>query len=368
MPLRAPPVLVLTLWFVAVAQAQVLGNSTNPSQSAVFFSGEVMLEDGSVPPTTAVVQQICDGRLRRSVATDTQGRFSFKVDGSGDKYGSDATQAPPQPADLNKPLGSASQYSQPVTSSLRDCELQAVLAGFSSTRVAIDVKDTLDNARVGTIILHPITRAGEFTISATTLAAPSHAKKSFDKGLVAMKAQKWADAVNQFNAAVKVYPKFAAAWYELGLAYEALNQLREADTAWLKSLDSDPKYGKPYQNLTALAYRQGNWQGLEDYSSRWLKLDPDDFPAAYLFDAFAKAKLNRMDDAEVAARHGLLIDKEHTAPKLDFVLGIILMQRHEYAESAKCLRSYLELVPDASDAPAIREQVATLDAAAARKQ
>jgi regulator of sirC expression with transglutaminase-like and TPR domain len=102
---------------------------------------------------------------------------------------------------------------------------------------------------------------------------------------------------------------------------------------------------------------------LEDYSSRWLQLDPDDFPVAYLFNAFAKAKQNRMEEAERAARLGLSIDKEHAAPKLNYVLGIILMQKHDYAESAKFLRSYLDLVPDASDAIAIRQQLTQLEAA-----
>ena len=323
-----------------------------------------MLEDGSAPPSTVLVQQVCNGSVLRSVSTDAQGRFTIKVDGSSDKGLSDASQAPPQPADVNKPLGNASQYSEPVTSSLRDCELKAVLAGFRSDRVAMDVKDTLDNARVGSIILHPISRAGGFTISATTLEAPARARKAYEKGLAAMKAQKWGNAAGEFTAAVKGYPKFAAAWYELGLAHQNRNELVEAEKAWRESINSDPKYVKPYESLVALAYRQGNWVDLEAYSTRWLQLDSEDFPTAYLFNAFAKAKENKMDKAEQVARRGLAVDKEHAAPKLNYVLAIILMQRHEYAEAAQSLRNYLTLVPDASDAPAIRRQLVQLDAAA----
>jgi tetratricopeptide (TPR) repeat protein len=254
----------------------------------------------------------------------------------------------------------------PVTSSLRDCELQAVLAGYRSDRVGMALKSTLDNANVGTIVLHPVSRASAATISATTLQAPSRSRKAYDKGMLAMKAQKWDAAIREFSSAVTGYPQFAAAWYELGIAYENRHELADAGTAWKQALESDPKYVKPYQSLTALAYKQGNWADLDNYSTQWVHLDPDDFPAAYLFSAFAKAKRNKMAEAEQAARDGLRIDKEHTTPKLNYVLGILLMQKQAFAESAQCFRTYLELAPDSNEAAMIRQQLPKLDQAAAK--
>ena len=43
------------------------------------------------------------------------------------------------------------------------------------------------------------------------------------------------------------------------------------------------------------------------------------------------------------------------------VLGLILLQKQQYAESAKYFRTYLELAPDARDAVVVREQVANLE-------
>jgi regulator of sirC expression with transglutaminase-like and TPR domain len=43
------------------------------------------------------------------------------------------------------------------------------------------------------------------------------------------------------------------------------------------------------------------------------------------------------------------------------VLGLILMQKQQYAESARYLRAYLELAPDARDAGVVRQQVAKLE-------
>jgi uncharacterized protein HemY len=72
-----------------------------------------------------------------------------------------------------------------------------------------------------------------------------------------------------------------------------------------------------------------------------------------------------MAEAEQAARDGLRIDKEHTLPKLNYVLGILLMQKQAYAESAKYFRTYLELAPDSNEAAMIRQQLPKLDQAAA---
>jgi Tfp pilus assembly protein PilF len=365
-PLLFATIFATLSWALAVS-AECQSANVSHSESAVFFSGEVTLEDGSAPPANVRVQQVCAGTPRESVWTDGQGRFSFKVDGGGANSTADATQGAPPPADLNKPFGNSSQLTMPVTSSLRDCELQAVLAGFRSDRVGMALKSTLDNANVGTIILHPLTRAGAITVSATTLEAPARARKAYDKGLLAMKTQKWDSAVSEFTSAVTAYPKFAAAWYELGLARQNRNEMTEAGVAWKEALKSDAKYVKPYQSLTALAYKQGSWTDLESYSTDWIQLDPDDFPTAYLFSAFAKAKQNKMAEAEKAARDGLRVDKERTVAKLNYVLGIILMQKHAFAESAQCFRSYLAQAPEASDAAMIRQQLPKLDEAAGQK-
>jgi len=105
---------------------------------------------------------------------------------------------------------------------------------------------------------------------------------------------------------------------------------------------------------------------LDHYATNWIQHHPDDFPAAYLFSAFAKAKRGNPDDAEKAARQGLRIDKDHNVPKLNYVLGILLMQKHSYAESAQCFRAYLEQAPNSSEAAVVRQQLPKLDEAAGR--
>lgn len=356
------------MWAAATgAGGQTLGGQ-NPIPDAgsggepvAFFSGRVTLDDGSAPPDPVRIERVCDGRITFEAWTDDRGGFGFKVDAEDRDKAGDATQPAPQGAELNKPTLPVSRYTLPVTGVLRNCELQAVLPGFRSDRVSMAVKSSLADARVGTLILRPLSRAGALTVSATTLESPPNARKSYQKGLAAMREKKWDVAAGEFTKAVKEYPRYAIAWYELGRARQNQNDLAGARDAWKTARQSDPKYVKPYEALTALADRHGDWVESAQYSSAWIQLDPEDFPAAYLLNALANARLKKMEEAERAAREGVRLDKDHQVPRLNYVLGVILMERHAFSESQKYLRTFLELVPNARDAPLVRAQLVELE-------
>lgn len=333
------------------------------TEVVVIVSGDVRMEDGTAPPDAVQINRVCGGRTTVAARTDSMGHFNFSVSAGGSTTATaDAGQAPPPASNLNKALNASStQYTNPITTELRDCEVEAVLSGFRAESVRLSIRDTSDDGRVGTIVLHPLSRSGALTVSVTTAGAPVTAKKAYDKALEAIGKEKWDVAESELSKAVKIYPKFAIAWHQLGLVRQKRNEPPAAIEAWKEALKQDPKYVKPYESLAALADRQENWMAAEQYSREWLQLDPDDFAAAYLINAIANARLNRIDAAELAARGGLRVDKDRKVPRLDYVMGLILIQKQQYADAAKFLRTYLELVPNARDAAIVREQVAKLD-------
>jgi len=363
----------LLLAAVVAARGQNPGQSIidKSSERVVFFTGSVMLDDGSPPADAVRIEKVCDGRASFETWTDAKGHFGFKVAASGsDVSAGDADQPAVQRSDeLNKALNASStQYSMPITQALRNCELEAVLSGYRSENVSLAIKSTMDSARLGTIILHPLSRASSLVVSATTLQAPGNARKAYEKGLEAMRVEKWDAAATEFAKAVKIYPMFAIAWYQLGLARQSRNNAAGAVEAWKQAQKSDVHYVKPYENLTVAADHRGDWAESEEYSRLWIQLDPEDFPGAYLFNAVANARLNKMEEAERAARAGLRLDKEQKIPRMNYVLGLILMEKKEYAESARCFRKYLELAPNANDAAVVRQQLPKLEELAANPQ
>jgi len=362
MVFRAVRIAVTTFAAILPAGAQV---PSHAHEQAVFISGEVALEDGTKPADPVRVQRVCKGTTHDEIWTDANGQFSFKVVAGGNDTAGGAETAT-RDTDLARPIGNSTFYSNPITSELRDCEVRAVMAGYWSDRVAIAMKNTLDSTRVGKIVLHPVSKADTFTVSATTLAAPSNARKAFEKGEAALRDRHWDAAEKAFNKAVAEYPKFAIAWFEIGLLRQNKNDTVGAVKAWQASLAADPKYVRPYESLAALAQRLNDWTDAEKYSHDWIQVDPEAFPMAYLYSAVAEANLNKLEEAEAAARHGLRLDKDHKIARLNYVLGLLLMQKHENAESAKFLRTYLELAPNAADALAVRAELVKLEAAASK--
>jgi len=349
--------------FAAAANGQGPGDP-RATEKVVFFSGEVVMADGSPPPESVLIQTVCKGATHDETWTDSKGQFSFKVTAGGtDTSVGDSSQAV-RNQELSKPIGNSTFYTNPITTALRDCEVQAVLSGFLSERVSIAVKNTLEDTRLGRLTLNPISAGQALTVSATTLAAPASARKAYEKGLSAMREKRWDVAANEMAKAVTDYPKFAAAWFELGRLRWNRNDLAGAAGAWKESLKSDARYVRPYESLTALAERQQNWMDSEKYSHDWIQLAPEDFPAAYLYNAVANAQLNHVDGAEAAARKGVTLDTEQRLPRLRYVLGLILLRKQEYVESAKYLHAYLELAPNAKDAAGVREELTKIEAAA----
>ena len=336
----------------------------------VFFTGNVMLDDGSAPADAVRIERVCEGRATFEAWTDEKGHFGFKVSHNGRDASQEDTSLPAaEHGELNKALNiSSTQYSRPITTALRDCELRGVLSGYRSESVRITLKSTMDLVRVGTIVLHPLSRASSLVVSATTLQAPTNARRAYERGLEAMRAQKWDAAASEFGKAVKIYPKFAVAWYQLGLARQSRNDAAGAGDAWKTAQGCDARYVKPYESLTVAADRRGDWAESEKYSRLWIQLDAEDFPGAYLYNAVANARLSKPEEAERAVREGLRLEKDQKIPRMHYVLGLILMYKKGYAESAKCFRKYLELAPNAGDAATVRGQLPKLEELAANPQ
>ena len=218
----------------AAAFAQPAPDMRNTEQGAVFFSGEVTLQDGSKPPDPVRIQRVCKGVAHDETWTDSGA--AFQLQGRRRRKRFPNTADPSQAGrtqDLSRPIGNSTYYSNPLTTALRDCEVQAVLAGFWAERVSIALKNTLDDTRIGRIILHPVSGAGgqALSVSATTLAAPTNAAKAYEKGISAMHEQKWDAAQKEFTKAVEAYPKFAIAWFELGVLRQGRNDLPGAAQA-----------------------------------------------------------------------------------------------------------------------------------------
>lgn len=340
-------------------------------QRSIYLSGKVTMDDGTPPPESVVVERVCNGTPRPEGYTDSKGRFSFALgqnsavmaDASVSSMGSDGMGMGGPGSSRNSGLGTGG-FGSAGGANARDlmgCEIRASLAGFRSDMVSLAGHRAMDNPDVGVIVLHRLAKVDGFTFSGTSAFAPKDARKAFEKGQEAVKKNKIADAEKEFQKAVDLYPKYAVAWYRLGLVYQRQKKLDDARKSYAESLKADSKYVSPYVELTKLAAMDQNWQQTIDYSDKVLKLNPYFSPELYFYSAVANLNLKNMDAAEEHAREAVKMDTQHRFPKANEVLGVVLANKQDFKGAAENLRSYLKFAPGAPDADHVKQQLEQIE-------
>jgi tetratricopeptide (TPR) repeat protein len=351
-------------------------NPNMQPQTPIFISGRVMLEDGGELPGQVTIERVCSGNPHAEAYTDAKGYFSFQL-GGGFQNGvmQDASESSGWDAGsgmgggsapMGRPgmggMGAGGSGGNSYYNRYMNCELRARLAGYRSQVVLLANRQPLDNPDIGVILLHRENQSEEgSTISAISAAAPKNAHKAFQKGQEAEKKKKVDEAAKEYEKAVALYPKYASAWFQLGIIQADQKQTDAARKSFEAAVQADPKYVQPYLELSVLALREQKWQDVAATSQRAAKLDPFDYPQAFLFNAVANYNLKNVDAAEKSAREAERLDTRHQFPQASHLLGVILAQRHDYTGAADKLRNYLKFAPNAADASTVRSQLEQID-------
>ena len=327
----------------------------------IFLSGKVMMDDGSPVPPNVTIQRLCTGTPQSVAYTDSKGHFSFQW-GQSNGMMMDASQSSIGGfGGLGNRGSSGSMGGSSSGPSMAGCELRADLAGYRSDLVNLFNRQQMDNPDIGIIVLHRMGNVEGVSISATTLNAPKDAKKAYEKGLQLVLKNKPEDALKEFDKAVVAYPKFADAWVNIGRI--RLTQKDEAGgrEAFLKAIEADGKLVLPHIELGMMAARGNKWEEAAPYLAKGLKLDPVDYPLAWYASAAANFNLKKFDVAEKSAREAIKLDPKHRNPRSEYLLGLILAEKHEYSDAAEQLKSYLKFSPNATDLDTVKDQIGQIE-------
>lgn len=328
--------------------------------TVMFLTGKVVIDDGTPLTEQAGIQTICRGQKHTETHTDSHGSFSFQLGGQAPAVSADAI------ADADN--SSNSRQGRASQRDWRDCEVQAVLAGFTSQTVELSSRmSSMEGIDLGRLVLHRLSDVKGFTVSVSSAAAPDKARKAYEKGVEQARKDKLEAAQDAFNTAVQVYPNYAVAWLELGRVNLRKHDVAAARTAFQRSLDADPKFVNPYEELAVMAAHDKQWQEVVDITGKLIALNPL-LPQAWFLHAAGDYNLQKLDDAEKHAREGLKLDEEHRIPRLEYLLANILMQKQDYPQAAEHMRSYLQLSPRADEAEVARKQLADLEKQSAAAQ
>jgi tetratricopeptide (TPR) repeat protein len=131
--------------------------------------------------------------------------------------------------------------------------------------------------------------------------------------------------------------------------------------AFLKAIEADPKLVPPLIEMGLLAAKEANWTQAGQYLDQALKLDAVDYPSAWYTDAVAHYNLKQYDAAERSAREAVRLDPKHANPRSDYLLGLVLAEKQDYASAVAELTTYLKLAPNAPDLKQVQDQLEQLE-------
>jgi tetratricopeptide (TPR) repeat protein len=331
----------------------------------VYLSGSVRLADGSVPPEAVLIERLCNGVVRPEAYTDSNGNFSFQVGGlRGGVFADASVGNDPFSGVLGGDFGTGGGERGGVSArDLTGCEIRGNLAGFQSDSIMLTFRGELDDPEIGTIRLRRMQNVEGFTFSITTAAAPRNARSAYEKGIENARKQKWTDAEKELVKAVQAYPKYAIAWYELGRVYQQLQKFEDAARALNESINSDSKFISPYGQLAFLAAVQRKWEDVVIHTGEVFKLNPLGSADIFFYSAVANYNLQKMEIAREHAGEAARMDSQHRNPRINHLLGLILIQMREYKEAADNLQTYLKFSPNAPDADAVKQTLAEIEKA-----
>jgi tetratricopeptide (TPR) repeat protein len=336
----------------------ILGTTTpgtNPAAAlSLTLSGKVTLDDGSELSDPAAIQVICRGQRHTEGYTDQHGNFSFQFADPTSGAADNASDASTTMMTRSSSAGDRRNW--------RDCEIQAVLAGYSSPVIELASRmSTLESVNLGTIALHRLEHVEGTSISVTSLMAPSAAKKALEKARAEEKKGKWDEAQKSLQKAVQIYPKYAVAWCELGWLQMRQNDGLSAKKSFEQSVAADSKYVNAYDGLAQLAYHSNQWPQVVEVTNQLLALNPVNFPSAYFFNGVANYYLGNFDAAEKSARQGVKMDDGHQVPKLQYLLGMILMRKHEYRAASEQMQQYISVTKQPAEIEEAKKQLAEIE-------
>ena len=341
-----------SLFLITLALPQ---NRIGKPQSAVFLSGEVVLEDGTYPEEPVRVELVCEGSVRRQTYTH-QGLYRLEFNAGTAQAGTvpDASMSEPPSeteffqAERNSLGGPSQAYAPQVvnTLDLTGCELRARLAGFQSNTVSLGRRKPLDRTEVKTMVLRHTRTAEGSTISLNSLQAPDKAKKAYRNAYTELRKTRpsLSKARRELERAVKKFPDFAAGWQLLGEVHLRRTDEPAARQAFAESMTADPKYIRPYLSLASLEFDQERWGEVEKLCSQVIGLNPDVTYAHYLCGA-ANYSLRRTDLAEESIRKVQASNQARRYPVADFILGGILTERGDIPSASAEFRRFLAAQP-----------------------
>lgn len=315
-------------------------------------SGVVRLNSGVPPPEPIAVELLCDARLINQGFTDRKGGFTISVGTEPDAALLDASTSSRAPVSTD--VGAWLSESRP----LGPCHLRILVSGYRPQALALDDSGAFGVVDMGTIVLERLDGVAGAAISVTSYEAPRAAQKLLASAVREARRPRpnVETALEKLQAAVTLFPRYAAAWDLLGDCHWAVGAEEEARKAYEAALAADRDYLPPYGPLIRLAVDERRWADVDRLASVRLGLAPG-AEVAYLH-ALALLELGTIESAERALEQARTDAGGERMPQVALIQAEIHIARGRFRQAAEQFEWFLSAAPDSLARPEIEAKLA----------
>jgi len=185
---------------------------------------------------------------------------------------------------------------------------------------------------------------GEETFWAYTIQHNPNAWPAYhDLGVTLFRANRFSEAVEQYELSLKIKPDNAEVRNNLGLALSQVNRVPEAIEQYKWALRINPKYVPAYTNLGYILDQIGQRsEAMEEYDQA-LKIKPDD---ALTHNDMGNALSLDGKMAEAIEQYGLALKSDPDYAEAQANLGLALLRTGQLVEAIKYLELAIKNKPD----------------------
>src|SRR5258708_2987161 len=151
------------------------------------------------------------------------------------------------------------------------------------------------------------------------------------------------------------------AWSELGGLQHLKHDGAAAQHSFDEALGADSKYAKPYLWLAQMAVDSQEWPTVVEVTDKLLALNAAGFPGAWFLNATGHYNLQNFDAAERSAREGMKADVDHHIPRMEYLLGLALAKKADFAPAAEHIRQFLRSTTNPVEQAEAKAQLAQIE-------
>src|SRR5258707_1439927 len=315
-------------------------NMTNQGRAGGALVGQVRVEGESLLWEPVLVSITCHEKVVNTARTDPKGNFAFTT--------------------VRGVVTAQADVQREMKMYYEGCKVEASLTGFRSDALTITERNLREDPQLGTIWLHLNDRWTGTTLSTTSGVVPKKSEKLFEDAHASMLEQNPARAHTDLEKAVRLYPEFAEAWFQLG-KLQMSSSPQSAQESFSKAVAADPRFILPYEELAQLAAQGEKWSEVLANTSRVLQLDPSGTRRIWYFDALANYQGGKLDAAKAGALKSLALDPGHQIPNTEQLLAVILARQGDYEGALQHLRNCLTYVTTGPNAAFLKQQISQLE-------